>query len=200
MSKTVVSLISSSQLPLAQGECKLSIYHDSLGAEHSVLQFGKCDSNLPVLVRLHSSCLTGDTFGSLRCDCGKQLHAALEQIANEGGILLYLQQEGRGIGLANKVKAYALQETGLDTVEANHELGFADDLRDYAAAAEILHQLNATKIRLLTNNPKKMQALQHAGIEVISREPIVMQAQFHNSHYLNTKRDKLGHLLPKDTK
>lgn len=199
MSKQL-EFISRSKLPLIYGEFSLAVYREvKTQIEHSVLQAGEIDLNKPVLVRLHSSCLTGDTFGSLRCDCGKQLQAALNQIAKECGVLLYLQQEGRGIGLGNKVKAYALQEAGLDTVEANHKLGFADDLRDYSVAAEILHQLNIKKIRLLTNNPKKLMALQQAGIEIASREPIIIESHFHNKRYLSTKRDKLGHLLPKDT-
>jgi len=199
MTKKLVTAVSSATLPLPQGEFQITVFLEhSTGLEHVVLQAGKFDHAQPVLVRLHSSCLTGDVFGSLRCDCGNQLEAALGQIAKQGGLLLYLQQEGRGIGLGNKVKAYALQETGLDTVQANQHLGFADDLRNYQAAADILNQLEIRQIRLLTNNPKKLQSLQDEGIEIMSREPIVIQSHAFNHHYLNTKRDKLGHLLPKE--
>ncbi|MDO8953560.1 MAG: GTP cyclohydrolase II [Gammaproteobacteria bacterium] len=199
MSDQLISAISSAKLPLAQGEFQITVYleHET-GLEHVALQYGDVDCDQAILLRLHSSCLTGDVFGSLRCDCGTQLQAALDQIAKEGGLLLYMQQEGRGIGLANKVKAYALQDLGLDTVEANQHLGFSDDLRDYKVAAEILKSIGVKKVKLLTNNPKKMSGLREAGIEIQSREPIIISSQAHNLRYLSTKRDKLGHLLPKD--
>ena len=150
----------------------------------------------PPLVRLHSECLTGDVFGSLKCDCGPQLKEALRIIGREGrGILLYLRQEGRGIGLANKVRAYALQDRGVDTVDANQRLGFGDDERDYAHAAAMLRALGATEIRLLTNNPAKVGGLEAAGIRVAERVPHQMPANPHNADYLATKRRKSGHLL-----
>lgn len=149
----------------------------------------------PCLVRLHSQCLTGDIFGSCRCDCGQQLSASLVQIAEQGGILLYLRQEGRGIGWLNKIKAYALQDQGLDTVEANHHLGFAADERDYGWAAQMLRALGVTEVRLLTNNPHKVTSLQEYGIRVSAREPLVIPASANNADYLRIKREKMGHLL-----
>ena len=148
-----------------------------------------------LLVRVHSQCLTGNTLRSLRCDCGPQLDAAMQLIAKEGGILLYLQQEGRGIGLFNKIAAYYHQDTGADTVEANKLLGFADDLREYAVAADILHDLKVCSIRLLTNNPRKVSGLQTAGLQVIERVPLCIPATKHNSAYLHTKQERLGHFL-----
>jgi 3,4-dihydroxy 2-butanone 4-phosphate synthase/GTP cyclohydrolase II len=147
------------------------------------------------LVRIHSECLTGDGFASLRCDCGEQLAASLTRIEQEGGILIYLRQEGRGIGLLNKLKAYALQDQGMDTVEANLHLGFADDLRDYYLAAQILRDLGITKIRLLSNNPRKLNALGNYGIEIVERQELIIAANALNKDYLDTKVTKLGHLL-----
>jgi GTP cyclohydrolase II len=164
------------------------------GQEHVALVIGAF-GGAPALVRLHSECLTGDVFGSLKCDCGPQLKEALKIIgANGGGVLLYLRQEGRGIGLANKLRAYALQDRGLDTVEANRRLGFADDERDYAHAAAILHELGIDRVRLLTNNPAKVAGLEAAGIAVVERVPHHMPANPHNADYLATKRNKSGHL------
>lgn len=165
------------------------------GHEHVVLLVGAFGGK-PPLVRLHSECLTGDVFGSLKCDCGLQLKEALRLIGQEGGgILLYLRQEGRGIGLANKIRAYALQDRGLDTVDANQRLGFADDERDYAHAAGMLRALGVDRVRLLTNNPNKVASLEAAGTIVVERVPHQMPANPHNADYLSTKRKKSGHLL-----
>ena len=148
------------------------------------------------MVRVHSECLTGDVFNSLRCDCGKQLSSAISTIENNGsGILVYLRQEGRGIGLKHKIKAYKLQEEGLDTVEANEKLGFGADLRDYGVGAQILKDLGATKLTVLTNNPKKLVGLEGHGLEITSRVPIEIESNQENKNYLNTKKNKLGHIL-----
>jgi GTP cyclohydrolase II len=164
-------------------------------AEHVALLFGAPNGG-PPLVRLHSECLTGDVLGSLKCDCGPQLHDALAAIAASGwGMLLYLRQEGRGIGLINKLRAYALQDQGFDTVDANHRLGFADDERDFGIAAEMLRLLKQDKVRLLTNNPRKVEALAKAGIEVTERVPLQTGRNPHNEAYLGTKRDRSGHQL-----
>ena len=150
----------------------------------------------PVLVRVHSQCLTGDVFGSLRCDCGPQLHQALQRVQQEGlGVVLYINQEGRGIGLANKLRAYALQDSGLDTVEANQHLGFRPDEREFGTGAQILHDLGVRRLRVLTNNPKKLSGLQGYGVEVVEQIPLRVEPNPHNQKYLETKRDKLGHLL-----
>jgi 3,4-dihydroxy 2-butanone 4-phosphate synthase/GTP cyclohydrolase II len=163
---------------------------------HLALVKGVIDQEHPTLVRVHSECLTGDVFGSRRCDCGNQLHAALRQISEEGsGVLVYMRQEGRGIGLAAKIHAYKLQEEGFDTVEANTKLGFASDLRDYGLGAQILFDLGVRKFRFLTNNPKKVVGLEGYGMQMVEQVPIRSESNPHNEKYLETKRVKLGHML-----
>ena len=177
---------------------KLYAYEDVLRHEnHLALVLGEIDPDVPVLLRAHSECLTGDIFGSLRCDCGAQLHAAMDAIAEEGtGVVLYIRhQEGRGIGLLDKLHAYNLQDLGMDTVEANEALGHPPDKRDYGIGSQILYDLGVRKIRLLTNNPKKIYGLEGFGLEVVERVPIQVQSNPHNERYLRTKKDKLGHLL-----
>jgi 3,4-dihydroxy 2-butanone 4-phosphate synthase / GTP cyclohydrolase II len=187
-------------LPTQYGTFTAHGYECSVDTKpYIALTLGEIRPDEAILVRVHSGCLTGDVFHSLRCDCGQQLHAALERIRNEGkGVLLYLEQEGRGIGLINKLKAYALQDAGRDTVEANEELGFAPDLRHYGIGSQILYDLGVRKMRLMTNNPTKRAGLEGYGLTVVERVPLRTEAQDHNRRYLETKRDKMGHLLPTD--
>ena len=185
------------KLPTKWGDFTLYALEDtSDNKEHVALGMGDLSSAEPLLVRVHSECLTGDAFASLRCDCGPQLDAALEKIANEGrGMVVYLRQEGRGLGLVNKIKAYALQDQGQDTVEANINLGFEADHRKFDVAAELLTSLGINQIRLMTNNPKKVEALKACSIDVVERVPMKFGKNPHNEHYLSTKHGKMGHLL-----
>ena len=184
-------------LPTDYGLFKLYLYRSILSGEHHLaLVKGVIEADQPVLVRVHSECLTGDVFGSRRCDCGPQLHAALSRIAQEqAGALVYMRQEGRGIGLAAKIHAYKLQEEGLDTVEANLKLGYPEDLREYGLGAQILHDLGVRKIRLLTNNPKKVIGLSGYGLELVDQVPIRVAPNAHNRNYLKTKKRRMGHML-----
>jgi 3,4-dihydroxy 2-butanone 4-phosphate synthase/GTP cyclohydrolase II len=185
------------RLPTQYGNFDLHLYQSTIDKkEHLALVKGEIDGNSPILVRVHSECLTGDVFGSQRCDCGEQLHRAMEMVEKEGaGIVLYMRQEGRGIGLVNKIKAYKLQDEGIDTVEANERLGFKADLRDYGIGAQILVDLGVRRMRLMTNNPKKIVGLEGYGLEVVERVPIEIEPNEINHRYLETKRDKLGHLI-----
>jgi 3,4-dihydroxy 2-butanone 4-phosphate synthase/GTP cyclohydrolase II len=182
-------------MPTVWGDFKLIAYKvETNGQEHMALIKGTWEKDEPVLVRVHSSCVTGDIFGSCRCDCGPQLHQAMEQIEKAGkGVVVYMNQEGRGIGLLNKLKAYKLQENGRDTVEANLELGFKMDERDYGVGAQILRDLGLSKIKLLSNNPVKRVGLMGYGLEIVESLPIVIPSNKHNEKYLQTKKDKMGH-------
>jgi len=193
----LVRRVTETRFPSSWGEFKLVAYEEILtGETHLALVKGKVDGEKDVLVRVHSECLTGDALGSMRCDCGKQLAAAMRAIEKEGkGVLVYMRQEGRGICFLNKCKAYSLQDQGRDTVEANLDLGFPPDLRDYGTGAQILADLGLTTIRLLTNNPRKIAGLAGYGLEVVRRVPLVMEANDYNRSYLQAKQEKLGHLF-----
>ena len=193
----LVHRIVTTHLPSKYGTFELSLYRSETDSkEHIALVKGTVQPEEPTLVRVHSECLTGDIFGSLRCDCNEQLMAALRMVEKAGtGVVLYMRQEGRGIGLVNKLKAYRLQDEGLDTVEANEKLGFRADLRDYGIGAQILRDLGVRKMRLLTNNPKKVVGLHGYGLDIVERVPLEMDPNEVNERYLRTKRDKLGHLI-----
>ncbi len=193
----LVRRIVSTRLPTRIGEFQVHMYRSETDEkEHVALVKGDIAADSPTLVRVHSECLTGDVFGSLRCDCSEQLIAAMQQVEKEGrGVVLYMRQEGRGIGLLNKLKAYGLQDEGMDTVEANEKLGFRPDLRDYGIGAQILRDLGVGKMRLMTNNPKKVVGLHGYGLEIVERVPLEVDPNFHNEKYLQAKRDKLGHLI-----
>jgi len=195
--ENLIERVAETELPSRWGEFKAIAYRSKVDpSEHLALVMGEIDGDGPTLVRVHSECLTGDVFGSLRCDCGDQMRMALEAIAGEGrGVFVYMRQEGRGIGLHNKLKAYALQDTGLDTVEANEELGFPPDLRNYGVGAQILVDLGVRRFRFLTNNPKKVVGIEGFGLEMVERVPIVAPPRDENRRYLDTKKTKLGHLL-----
>ncbi|HSI88864.1 MAG TPA: GTP cyclohydrolase II [Pyrinomonadaceae bacterium] len=192
-----VERVATAKLPTEHGDFLISGYRSLTSMEEFVVLFkGEMRPDVPTLVRIHSQCLTGDVFGSIKCDCGPQLRRALELIEAEGrGAIVYQQQEGRGIGIINKIRAYALQDEGADTVEANEKLGFAIDARDYRQCAEILFDLGLCKVRVISNNPDKLRALEDAGLEIVERIPIEIATREPAAHYLKTKKEKLGHLL-----
>lgn len=188
--------IAEARLPTPFAEFRITVFGTADGKEHVVIALGDLGGDMPPLVRVHSECLTGDALFSLRCDCGFQLDAALAAIAADGrGAVLYLRQEGRGIGLGNKIRAYALQDQGSDTVDANHQLGFPADAREYDLAVQLLHELGLKRIRLMTNNPRKLDALTRDGIEIVERVAVESGRNPHNEAYLRAKADKLGHWL-----
>jgi 3,4-dihydroxy 2-butanone 4-phosphate synthase/GTP cyclohydrolase II len=194
----LIHLIEEAELPTRYGRFRIAVFEDVIHHEnHVALIKGQVQGDEPILVRAHSQCLTGDTFGSLRCDCGEQLQRAMDMIDKEGrGVVLYiLNHEGRDIGLTNKIKAYAIQDQGADTVEANQQLGFKPDQRDYGIGAQILVALGIRKIRLITNNPRKFIGLSGYGLEIVDRVPIEIPPSCENERYLRTKKDKLGHIL-----
>ncbi|PWJ22280.1 GTP cyclohydrolase II [Jannaschia seohaensis] len=187
--------VAAARLPMLAGAGRLHVFREGRGGEeHYAVEIGAVDRAEPVLVRLHSACFTGDVLGSLKCDCGPQLHGALDAMGAASGVLLYLNQEGRGIGLANKMRAYDLQDQGFDTVEANHRLGFEDDERDFRLGAALLRRMGITRIRLMTNNPRKIAMMEGQGIEVVERVPLHVGRRAENAAYLDVKRTKSGHL------
>jgi 3,4-dihydroxy 2-butanone 4-phosphate synthase/GTP cyclohydrolase II len=192
-----VERIATANLPTSRGDFKIVGYRSLISDEEFVVIYtGELDAHVPTLVRIHSQCLTGDVFGSIKCDCGPQLHKAMEMIQAEGrGAIVYQQQEGRGIGIINKIRAYALQDEGADTVEANEKLGFEIDARDYRQCAEILFDLGLCKVRVISNNPDKLKALEEAGLQIVERIPIEIPAEKPAAHYLKTKKEKMGHLI-----
>jgi GTP cyclohydrolase II len=190
-----VAHVAVATLPTKYGEFAMHVYADATGREHVALTVGSIGDGQPVLARIHSECLTGDVFGSHRCDCGEQLEQTMRYLQDAGrGVLLYLRQEGRGIGLGNKIRAYALQEAGLDTVDANRALGLPDDMRDYAVAAEMLLDLGVRAVNLITNNPLKIDGLEHGGIRVVERLPTHVPPNPFNQPYIEAKRARMGHL------
>lgn len=192
-----VERVASAELPTKRGGFRIAGYRSLTSDEEFVVLYkGEMNGEVPTLVRIHSQCLTGDVFGSIKCDCGPQLHKAMEMIEAEGrGAIVYQQQEGRGIGIINKIRAYALQDEGADTVEANQQLGFEIDARDYRQCAEILFDLGLCKVRVISNNPDKLAALEQAGLKVVERIPLEIDAEQPAAHYLRTKKEKMGHLL-----
>jgi 3,4-dihydroxy 2-butanone 4-phosphate synthase/GTP cyclohydrolase II len=192
-----VERVSAARLPTEVGEFRIAGYRSRTSDEEFVVLYkGEFDPEVPTLARIHSQCLTGDVFGSTKCDCGRQLRRAMEMIEEEGrGAIVYQLQEGRGIGIINKISAYALQDEGADTVEANEQLGFAADLREYRQCAEVLFDLGLCRVRAMSNNPLKLRALAEAGLRVVERVPIQVRAEDPAMHYLRTKKEKMGHLL-----
>jgi len=192
-----VEKVAVANLPTEIGEFKIAGYRSLTSEEEFVVLFkGEMTKDVPTLVRIHSQCLTGDVFGSVKCDCGPQLHKAMELIEAEGrGAIVYQQQEGRGIGIINKIRAYALQDEGADTVEANEKLGFAIDAREYQQCAEILFDLGLCQVRVMSNNPDKLEALEKAGLQIVERVPIEVESEQPAAHYLRVKKEKMGHLL-----
>ncbi len=192
-----VEKVATANLPTQTGDFKIAGYRSLNSNEEFVILFkGEMRKDVPTLVRIHSQCLTGDVFGSIKCDCGLQLKKAMELIEADGrGAIVYQQQEGRGIGIINKIRAYALQDKGADTVEANEKLGFEVDAREYQQCAEILFDLGLCKVRVMSNNPDKIEALEKAGLKIVERVPIEVEAEEPAAHYLRTKKEKLGHLL-----
>ncbi len=195
-----VEKVAVAKLPTIVGEFQIAGYRSLISDEEFVVLFkGEMNADIPTLVRIHSQCLTGDVFGSIKCDCGPQLHQAMELIEKDGrGAIVYQQQEGRGIGIINKIRAYALQDKGADTVQANERLGFAIDARNYQQCAEILFDLGLCKVRVMSNNPDKLEALEKAGLQIVERVPIEVETEAPAAHYLKTKKLKMGHYINLD--